>query len=146
MSRNRKANKSKQRQSPLFKKTELQRSDIDTSRLSFSFAHLDTSQGNTSDELVKRDLINNFFEKLRNYSQSNFNEANKSRAFNVYGNFPPTDKTHFNHPRHIPTDACWVSFHLQGKPRIISHIIGSVLFIVFIDCDHKFWESKKRNT
>ncbi len=144
----RKTNRAHHQRSSLINKPELKKFDIDTSKLlSFSFAHLDTSQGNTPDGLAKNnsDLIKTFFERLRDYSRLTFNEA-KSKVFRVYGSFPPPDKTDFNRPTHVPIDACWVSFHLQGEPRIICHIIRSVLFIVFIDCDHKFWKSKKRNT
>ena len=29
--------------------------------------------------------------------------------------------------------------HIQGKECVIGHVIGQVFYLVFLDCDHKFW-------
>jgi hypothetical protein len=60
------------------------------------------------------------------------------------GIFPPNSE--FVHPKHIPLDNAWCSIHIQGKECIIGYFDDNIFYIVFLDKDHKFWITEKKNT
>lgn len=72
-------------------------------------------------------------------------EAEQQKLIKVYGKFPP--KSAFQNP--FPDqDLEWaVVMKIGGqKGRIAGHLIGHVFYVVFLDADHKFYLSEKKNT
>jgi hypothetical protein len=46
----------------------------------------------------------------------------------------------------LPLDAIGASMHIKGLPCVIGHMHHHVFYVVFLDKDHKFWPSPKKNT
>lgn len=61
------------------------------------------------------------------------------------GVFP--QNSDFTEPKHItPPVTSWCSMHIQGKECIIGYFDDNVFYIVFLDKDHRFWITGKKNT
>ncbi len=73
-------------------------------------------------------------------------EATRQQIIKEYlkGTFP--DKSDFYHPKHIPEDIAWCSMHIQGKECVIGYFEDNVFYVVFLDKDHRFWITEKKNT
>jgi len=69
-----------------------------------------------------------------------------SDKFTVYGDFPPSNKTDFFHPKQVPEDAKWARIHVNGLHCLIGHVIYDTFYLVFLDQEHKFWKSVLKNT
>ncbi len=85
-------------------------------------------------------------EIFRNYGRNPLMHSVDGNTFTRYGDFPPKDKTNYTHPEQVPQDAKWASIHLNGKFRIIGYIVKNIFYLVFLDPDHKFWNSPKKHT
>ena len=86
----------------------------------FSFKYLDRNQGQSFQDWQNEHLLAKALETISYYCKLTFAEA-VGEKFKIYGNFPPTDKTDFYHPPHIPEDAEWVSMHIQGVIKLMFH-------------------------
>ena len=84
--------------------------------------------------------------KLRDICQLTRVQATSQQIIKQYSNvdFPPN--TAFEHPKHVLPDVVWCSMHIQGKECIIGHFEDNIFHIVFLDKNHEFWISKKKNT
>lgn len=114
-------------------------------KLTYSFRHLDESQGDTIKDWQSKGILAEAFATLRDYSSNTISEALGAK-FKIYGDFPPKEKTDFSHPRHVPPDAQWASMHVTGRVCIAGHVVNSTFFIVFLDSEHRFWISKLKGT
>lgn len=116
----------------------------------FSFKDFDRNQGQSFKEWEKEEILALACEKLISLSQYTVAQALQQQIIKIYGNFPP--KSNFSHPRHVPEDVKWASFRIQGKERIIGYFSDeeddddNVFYIVFLDKDHRFWITEKKNT
>ena len=84
--------------------------------------------------------------KLRAICQITMAQATAQQIIKPYTkvDFPP--ESAFEHPKHVLPDVTWCTLHIQGKECIIGHIEDNVFHIVFLDKDHEFWKTKKKNT
>ena len=73
-------------------------------------------------------------------------EATGNQIIKEYskGEFPKNSD--FTHPKHIPNDISWCSMHIQGKECIIGYFEDNIFNIVFLDKNHRFWITEKKNT
>lgn len=110
-----------------------------------SFQHLDRNQGQTFEEWNKEKLLVNMLDTIRNYCLKPIHEQ-FSDKFKAYGDFPPSDKTKFKYPKHVPSDVNWASLHLSGKVCLAGYINENVFNIVFLDKNHEFYLSEKKHT
>lgn len=91
------------------------------------------------------DLLAYLLEKFGYICNENRIEAEQKKFIKVYGNFP--SKSEFSNP--FPDrDLEWaVIMKISGqKGRVAGHIIRHVFYVVFLDAEHKFYPSEKRNT
>lgn len=77
-----------------------------------------------------------------------------------YGDFPSNSE--FNHPDHVPHDACWARFRLGNKVRLIGFLIpeelngkeythrghsykfdSNTFYLVFLDQNHVFYKTER---
>lgn len=114
-------------------------------RIVFSFRDFDRNQGQNFEEWEEEKILAKAVNKLRDISQLTRIQATTQQIIKQYPNvdFPPN--TAFEHPIHI-LDVVWCSMHIQGKECIIGHFEDNVFHIVFLDKNHEFWISKKKNT
>lgn len=82
------------------------KSETTTSQDNFkvSFQYLDTTQkyGSSFRDWQSVGLLSKALEVLQGYCCSPLLEQINGDKFAKYGNFPPTDKTKFIHPKHVP--------------------------------------------
>ncbi len=111
-----------------------------------SFRDFDRNQGQDFEDWEKENLLALAINKLREICQLTRVQATTQQMIKQYSkvDFPPS--TAFEHPKHVLPDVVWCSMHIQGKECIIGHFEDNIFHIVFLDKNHEFWISKKKNT
>lgn len=112
----------------------------------FSFKDFDRNQGQGFKEWEIEELLANACEKLAGISQLTVAQALNQQIIKVYTkvDFPPNSA--FTHPPHVPEGVKWAAMRIQGKERIIGYFEENIFQIVFLDKDHEFWKTGKKNT
>lgn len=111
-----------------------------------SLKHMDREQGQTFIEWEQDGILAQALDALQGYCCRPLSEQSNSKKFTIYGAFPPSDKTDFQHPKHVPEDAEWARIHLTGERCIIGHVVRNIFYVVFLDKHHRFWISQKKHT
>lgn len=111
-----------------------------------SYRQLDKNQGQSFEEWDEAGLLLKATEKLQAICALTVEQALKDKIVKQYSKvaFPPASG--FTHPLHVPADVVWCVLHIQGKECIIGYFEDNIFHIVFLDKEHQFWPSKKRNT
>ncbi len=109
-----------------------------------SFRDFDRNQGQSFKEWEHEQLLALAIDKLKEVCQLSVREATSQNIIKQYikVGFPP--ESAFVHPRHILPDVIWCSMHIQGKECIIGHFEDNIFHIVFLDKDHEFWKTEKK--
>ena len=116
----------------------------------FSFKDFDHTQPINSPETFqiweKEQLLSQFNEKLVFLSDKTIAQALSEKIITTYDSFPPNSD--FTHPKHINEDVKWARIEkISGqKARVAGYIENNVFYIVFLDKEHKFWKTEKKNT
>lgn len=114
--------------------------------LVFSLAQLDKQQGQDYEDWEEHKLLSKALKRVQGICSMTYHEAVQSEMISIYTNEMPP-KTEFERPKHIPEDAVWASLRIQGQERIIGYIENGYIFqVVFLDKEHKFYPSEKKNT
>ncbi len=101
--------------------------------------------GQTYIEWQEAELLAYVLEKFGHICNVNRIEAEQRQFIKVYGAFPP--KSEFTNP--FPTsDLQWaVIMKVKGqKGRVAGYVDGHIFYVVFLDSEHKFYPSEKKNT
>jgi hypothetical protein len=111
-----------------------------------SFRDFDINQGQDFEEWEGDKLLALMINKLRAICQITMAQATAQQIIKPYTkvDFPP--ESAFTHPKHVLPDVTWCTMHIQGKECIIGHIEDNIFHIVFLDKEHEFWITKKKNT
>jgi hypothetical protein len=112
-----------------------------------SFKHLATAQGQTFKQWQKEELLSKGMEALQSLCGMKMSQAcsNAQRqVFKTYTSYP--DGSMFAPPKHTPPDARWARAKFSSKRVIAGHVVRNVFFVVFLDKDHVFAPSRKKNT
>jgi hypothetical protein len=112
-------------------------------RLVFSFKDYDPRQGQTFEDWQNEGLLAEALARFQFHCQSRLTDC-FGDSFKRYGRIPA--KSDFKHPSHVPPDADWASMHIKGLPCVIGHLFQNIFYVVFLDKDHRFWPTEKRNT
>ena len=112
----------------------------------FSFKDFDRNQGQSFKEWQEDDLLALAIDKLSQISNLTMSQAIQQQIIKVYTkvDFPPN--TDFVYPKHVKEGVQWASFHVQGKECVIGYVEENIFFIVFLDKEHVFWKTEKKNT
>lgn len=112
----------------------------------FSFRDFDRNQGQNFAEWQEDELLAALCEKLLGISHLTVGQVTSQQIIKPYTkvDFPPDSG--FKYPKHVPDGVKWASMHIQGKECIIGHFEDNIFHIVFLDKNHEFWISKKKNT
>ena len=119
--------------------------------INFSFKDLDQSQPKDDCQTVglwhEKGLLRKLFVRIAELSKVSKAEAIQQQQIKIYGDFPPNNKTDFEVPRHVDPNVEWgVIENIGGKPRVAGYMVENTFYVVFLDGEHKFWKSEKRNT
>jgi hypothetical protein len=111
-----------------------------------SFRDFDRNQGQNFEEWERDKLLALAINKLREVCQLTVGQATARQIIKAYTKvgFPP--ESGFVHPRHVLPDVVWCSMHIQGKECVIGYFEDNIFHIVFLDKDHEFWKTSKKNT
>lgn len=115
----------------------------------FSFKDFQFNQqippGQTYEEWQEEKLLVYMLEKFGHICNVNRIEAEQQKFIKVYGNFPSNSK--FSNP--FPgADLDWAVINkVKGqKGRVAGYLDGNIFYVVFLDANHLFYLSSKRNT
>lgn len=133
-----------------------------TDKCKFNFAYMDFSQpsGQRFEDWEKNKL-DELLNKLHNYSKESLLYwtqqrigARSNTVLEIYGKFPVNSE--FTHPKHVPHQALWGRFRLEGRIRLIGFVLPSeyhhrphprtrqvfdcnTFYVVFLDENHRFY-------
>ncbi len=121
----------------------------DLPKIVFSFKDFDIKQippGQNYVHWEDNKLLAYMLKKFESICSLNIVEAQQQKLLKIYGSFPA--KTDFKKPQHIIDGVNWaVIMDIKGqKARVAGHIIGNIFYVVFLDEDHKFYITEKKNT
>jgi len=85
-------------------------------------------------------------DKLRALCEYTIAQATNNGLLKIYTKVPFPPESAFVHPKHIPQDIDWSSMHIGNKPCVIGYFEDNIFHIVFLDKDHEFWITQKKNT
>lgn len=111
-----------------------------------SFRDFDRNQGQSFEEWEQEQLLALAVSKLSDICQLTVGQATAQQIIKPYTkvDFPP--ESGFTHPIHVLPDVTWCSMHIKGKECVIGHFENNIFYIVFLDKDHEFWTTTKKNT
>lgn len=133
-------------------------------KFNFSYFHHDQICAHNFSDLDK-DSLAELLDKLKEYSKFPLQHWLRTRVggsgrtvLENYGAFPK--RSEFSHPSHVPHDALWSRFRLEGAVRLVGFVVPSQIagtsasncigtycsntfYVVFIDTEHKFYLQKK---
>jgi hypothetical protein len=119
-------------------------------KIVFSYKDLDQTQPPKAPESIllweEEGQLASLFEKLVDISRLTLKEAISAGIISVYDEFP--ENSDFFHPKHIVEKVKWAVIKNIGgqKGRIAGYIKENVFYIVFLDKNHRFWITEKKNT
>ncbi len=108
--------------------------------ISFSFAKLDNTQGQTLKEWEKEGLLADLCIRTQQVSQHSVEECLRKQFVKQYTKvgFPPNSK--FKEPTHV-TPPYWAVIHIKPKSKevVAGYLEDDIFYIVFLDREHDFW-------
>ena len=108
-----------------------------------SFKNLDESQANSLVDWDSEGILAQAIQTIAGYCQRPL-EQQFSDKFTIYGEYPTKSK--YTRPRHVPKDANWARIHVNGKQILAGHVFQNTFYVVFLDPDHSFYPTEKKNT
>lgn len=115
-------------------------------KIVFSLALLDNSQGQKYEDWEEYQLLSKALSRIQSLCSMTADEAKQQQIIKEYDNEIPKGSK-FERPKHISDDIRWTSLRIQAKVRIIGFLEDNYIFqIVFLDKDHEFYPSNKKNT
>lgn len=140
-------------------------------RCKFNFSYFDSNAPSSEFLALGIENLSDLMIKLKEFTKvplTSWIEPCKKHnsLLEIYGNFPPSNKTKFTYPSHVPADVKWGRFRLSGEVRLIGFTIPDELhnrpskdgnqnsflfdkntfYVVFLDLNHEFWISEKKHT
>lgn len=115
-------------------------------KIVFATSLLDKSQGQDYEIWEQESILSKALSTLQGLCSMTMNEAKQQQIIKEYTSEIP-EGSNFEHPKHIPEGINWASIRVQGKIRIIGFVEENYIFqIVFLDKEHEFYPSVKKNT
>lgn len=118
--------------------------------LTISFKDMDFTQpkGNPQsfESWEKEGLLPALLEKIRQITKLTRDEAEKQQIIKVYGDIP--EHSDFCQPKHINGEVSWgVLKGIGGQVATLAgYIVENTFYAVFLDKEHRFWPTEKKNT
>ena len=131
-------NRSKSSKSRNEDSRELRKVIQDRELLTFSFCYFDQTQPAKEPQTLllwqDKQLLKDLVMRLTELSKLTRDEAINQKQIEVYGDFPPKDKTLFFPPKHIDQQVAWaVIKKISGLVRVAGFISENTFYVVFLD-------------
>jgi len=115
-------------------------------KIVFGLSMLDGGQGQSFENWEEHKILSKALSRVQGLCTMTVNDAKQKQIIKEYGKEIPEGST-FERPKHIPEDINWASIRIQGKERIIGYLEDNYIFqVVFLDKEHGFYPSNKKNT
>ena len=112
----------------------------------FSLKYFDKTQGESPEIWEDNKILSKAINRIQSICNTTVQDAIQSKILKIYGKEIPKD-SNFKLPKYINEEIEWASLRIQGEERIIGYIEDDFIFnIVFLDMEHEFYPSKKKNT
>jgi hypothetical protein len=115
--------------------------------ITFSFSKHIKGEGQSIEEWAYLGLLEPLILRLKYLGQHTTLSVRQNQWIKEYHkiSFPP--ESEFKEPKHV-TGVIWAVMHIteNSKEIVVGYIEEDVFYIVFLDKEHKFWPSKKKNT
>lgn len=112
----------------------------------FGLRNLDKSQGEGYEEWESEELLSKCLSRFQGLCSMTLAESIQQQIIKIYGAEIP-ENSKFKQPNHIAEGTKWASIKIQGKERVIGFIEDNHIFqVVFLDKEHLFYPSEKKNT
>jgi len=111
-----------------------------------SFKDFDRNQGQSFEDWEHDDLLALAVNRLREVCQLTVGQATAQQIIKPYTKVGFPQESNFIYPKHILPDVIWCTMHIQGKECVIGYFDDNIFYIVFLDKNHEFWITKKKNT
>jgi hypothetical protein len=118
--------------------------------ITVNFKDIDFTQpkGNeqTFDTWSNDGLLVPLLERIRQLTKLTRDEAEKQQIIKVYGDIP--DHSDFTRPKHVDENASWAVLKGIGGQvsTLAGYIVENTFYAVFLDKEHRFWPTEKKNT
>jgi hypothetical protein len=116
-------------------------------KISFGFSMHIPDQGQTFKQWEELGLLAVLHNMMKFVGQFSLQESLQKQYLKQYTkvNFPPDSK--FIPPKHI-VNVIWTVMHIttNSKEVVVGYIEDDIFYVVFLDKDHEFWPSPKKNT
>lgn len=91
-------------------------------------------------------LLEPLLERIRQLTKLTRDEAEKQQIIKVYGDIP--EHSDFTRPKHVDENASWAVLKGIGGqvPTLAGYIVENTFYAVFLDKEHRFWPTEKKNT
>ena len=113
--------------------------------ITISFRHVDPNQGQSFEVWEEEKLLALAVSKLKGLCQCTVIQAQAQGLIKIYPKNTWPNESEFTPPKHVQPEK-WASMHVQGKPCLIGFFEDNILHIVFLDKEHRFWITGKKNT
>lgn len=112
----------------------------------FSLKYLDNTQGQKTEEWENSKILAKALNRIQGICSMTITDAIQKQVLKIYGKGIPKG-SEYKHPKYLDEDIEWASIRIQGKERIVGFVEMDFIFnIVFLDMEHEFYPSKKKNT
>lgn len=139
--------------------------DLITERCKFNLSYFCVQEAGQDFDGWNKEQLVELLQKFKNYTKSSLNYWKNQttngggNVFEVYGRFP--SNTDFIHPKHVPIEAEWARFRLEGRVRLIGFVVPdcyhgkshsktklifdcNTFYVVFLDADHRFYKLNRQ--
>lgn len=123
----------------------------DLIKFSFKFFSFGEDGGESFEEWQKEAILADLNNKLKDFSAKKKIELINEKTLEIYECYPKGSK--FKEPKSLEgVNVRWARFDITGKRRLIGFFEESdransnVFYVVFLDKNHQFAPSKKKNT
>jgi hypothetical protein len=141
--------KNKERRDPAYFREQGKREAQEKKKrlISFSLSKHIHAEGQSIAEWESLMLLATLIERIKFVGQFSVQEALQKKHIKQYTKVDYPPDFGFSQPKHI-TGVTWTVMHItqNSKEVVAGYIEDDVFYIVFLDKDHQFWPSTKKNT
>lgn len=121
-------------------------------RFNFNYYRFENDGCDSFEQWQKDEILADLNNKLKNFSGKSKIELINDKTLEIYTCYP--EGSEFEHPKDIQDEYVdWARLRLTGRRRLIGffrkaklELDNNVFYIVFLDKNHRFAPSNKRNT